>query len=68
MNDKPDKSFEFTEFDTEKCSVTRDGYEFIIDFSGEAPEIRAWNGGEYPLAVLYCLTDGCSDASRNRSL
>lgn len=56
MSDKPDKSFEFTEFDAETCAVARDGYEFIIDFSGEAPEIRVWNDGEYPLAVLQCRT------------
>ena len=52
MDDKSDKGFEFTEFDTKICAVKRDSFEFIIDFSGEAPEIRAWNGGEYPNAVL----------------
>ena len=54
MNIKTLKNFEFTEFDAETCAVNRDGYEFIIDFSDEIPEIRVWNGGEYPLGVLQC--------------
>lgn len=48
-----DKIIEFTELDAETCTVTRDGYEFILDFSGDTPEIRVWDGREYPLAVFH---------------
>lgn len=47
-----DKITEFRELDSETCAVTRDGYELILDFSGETPEIRVWDGREYLLAVF----------------
>lgn len=59
MRNESDKTIEFTELDAETCSVVRNGYELIIDFSGDVPEIRAWNGGEYPTAVFHVPEIAC---------